>query len=242
MSKESLKADSDCGDVICFNYLSGEPVTGLRDGRPLLVRKNSSSFTFANFMRSQLYSVFASLSIGNRILEDEHVVIERLTGHGGIFKTEGVAQSYLSSAVKAPVTVMKTAGEGDPTAWLSLHPTLSGERKTKVLRTSSITEHSSVQKAPQSWQMNKISSATRDTSKTTLSSLKPRSVLKGYSDTHNRTIEWRMCKASPFYSASFSPFYVHRTRNYPKNIFSCRLESDLLSWMKGYSLFSGGNF
>ncbi len=114
MYLESLKADPDCSDIIYFNYLSGEPVTGLTSGRPLLVRKNTSSFTFRNFMRSQLYSVFASLSIGNRILEDENVVIERLTGHGGMFKTEGVAQRYLSSAVKAPVTVMKTAGEGGP--------------------------------------------------------------------------------------------------------------------------------
>lgn len=133
MYKESLKADSDCGDVICFNYLSGEPVTGLRDGRPLLVRKNSSSFTFANFMRSQLYSVFASLSIGNRILENEHVVIERLTGHGGMFKTEGVAQSYLSSAVKAPVTVMKTAGEGGPYGMALLASYLIWRKKDESL-------------------------------------------------------------------------------------------------------------
>lgn len=114
MYRKSLEADPDCSDVIYFNYLSGEPLTGLGEGRPLLVRKNTSSFTFANFMRSQLYSVFASLSIGNRILESENVVIDRLTGHGGMFKTEGVAQNFLSAAVKAPVTVMKTAGEGGP--------------------------------------------------------------------------------------------------------------------------------
>ncbi len=112
--KESLKAESDCSDVIYFNYLSGEPLTGLTEGRPLLVRKNESNFTLANFMRSQIYSVFASLSIGNRILEKENVRIERLTGHGGMFKTEGVAQNFLSAAVKAPVFVMKTAGEGGP--------------------------------------------------------------------------------------------------------------------------------
>lgn len=114
MYNESLKADPDCSDIIYFNYLSGEPVTGLIDGRPLLVRKPESCFSFANFIRSQLYSVFAALSIGNSILENENVVIDRLTGHGGMFKTEGVAQRFLSAAMKAPVTVMKTAGEGGP--------------------------------------------------------------------------------------------------------------------------------
>ena len=35
-------------------------------------------------------------------------------GHGGLFKTPLVAQSYLAAAVNAPVTVMDTAGEGGP--------------------------------------------------------------------------------------------------------------------------------
>ena len=111
---ESLNGDSDCSDIIYFNYLSGEPVSGLVSGRPLLVRKAESRFNFANFMRSQLYSVFAALSIGNEILIKEKVQIDRLTGHGGMFKTKGVAQRFLSAAMKAPVTVMETAGEGGP--------------------------------------------------------------------------------------------------------------------------------
>lgn len=111
---ESLNGDSDCSDIIYFNYLSGEPVCGLVSGLPLLVRKAESRFNFANFMRSQLYSVFAALSIGNEILIKEKVQIDRLTGHGGMFKTKDVAQRFLSAAMKAPVTVMETAGEGGP--------------------------------------------------------------------------------------------------------------------------------
>ena len=111
---ESLKADADCDDVTLFNYISGEPVTGLTDGRPLLVRRKDSRLTLANFMRSQIYSIFASLAVGHRILEAEQVRIKRLTGHGGLFKTEGIAQRYLAAALNAPVTVMKTAGEGGP--------------------------------------------------------------------------------------------------------------------------------
>ena len=40
--------------------------------------------------------------------------IDRMLGHGGFFKTEGVGQRYLAAAVGAPVTVMKNAGEGGP--------------------------------------------------------------------------------------------------------------------------------
>ena len=45
----------------------------------------------------------------------EHVAIDRVYGHGGLFKTEGVGQNYLAAAIHAPVTVMETAGEGG--AW-----------------------------------------------------------------------------------------------------------------------------
>ncbi len=111
---ESLKGDADCGHVQIFNYLSGEPVTGLTDGRPLLIRRADGAFTLANFMRSQIYSVIAAMTIGMRILADEKVKIERLTGHGGLFKTPGVAQKYMAAAVGVPITVTETAGEGGP--------------------------------------------------------------------------------------------------------------------------------
>ena len=111
---ESLKGAADCDDVTLFNYISGEPVTGLNDGRPLLVRRKDSKLSLANFMRSQIYSIFASLAVGHRILDAEQVRFRRLTGHGGLFKTPGVAQKYMAAALNAPVTVMKTAGEGGP--------------------------------------------------------------------------------------------------------------------------------
>ena len=103
---ESLKGAADCDDVTLFNYISGEPVTGLNDGRPLLVRRKDSKLSLANFMRSQIYSIFASLAVGHRILDAEQVRIRRLTGHGGLFKTPGVAQKYMAAALNAPVTVM----------------------------------------------------------------------------------------------------------------------------------------
>ena len=111
---ESLKGAADCDDVTLFNYISGEPVTGLNDGRALLVRRKDSKLSLASCMRSQIYSIFASLAVGHRILDAEQVRIRRLTGHGGLFKTPGVAQKYMAAALNAPVTVMKTAGEGGP--------------------------------------------------------------------------------------------------------------------------------
>ena len=65
-------------------------------------------------MRSQIYGIWASLAVGMQIFTDEKVNIRRLTGHGGLFKTPGVAQRYLAAAVNSAVTVMKTAGEGGP--------------------------------------------------------------------------------------------------------------------------------
>ena len=49
------------------------------------------------------------------LTEEEKVKVERITGHGGFFKTKGVGQRYLAAAVGAPVTVMDTASEGG--AW-----------------------------------------------------------------------------------------------------------------------------
>jgi len=113
----AMTGDPDCGEVLAYNYFSGEPVTGFDgEGRPLLVRKPDSKFNLANFMRANLYSSLASLKIGlDILLKDEHVAVSKLMGHGGLFKTKGVGQSVLAAAVNAPVTVMDTAGEGG--AW-----------------------------------------------------------------------------------------------------------------------------
>ena len=56
----------------------------------------------------------ATLKLGMDILAQEGVAIDRLTGHGGLFKTPVVGQRYLAAACNAPVTCMTTAGEGGP--------------------------------------------------------------------------------------------------------------------------------
>ncbi len=112
--EKSLEGDPDCGGVLVCNYLAGEGVTHMDAGRPLVVRTPETRFTLANFFRSQLYSTMATLKIGMDILAEEGVAIDSLTGHGGLFKTPVVGQSYMAAACNAPVTCMETAGEGGP--------------------------------------------------------------------------------------------------------------------------------
>lgn len=112
---KALEGDVDCGGLVAFNYFSGEPVLGLNEGRPLFVRKPDAKLGLANFMRSHLYAALATLKIGCDILfKEEDVKVDKLYGHGGLFKTKGVGQRILASAMNAPVAVMETAGEGGP--------------------------------------------------------------------------------------------------------------------------------
>jgi sugar (pentulose or hexulose) kinase len=113
---EALKGDTDCGGLMAYNYVSGEPVTGLQEGRPMFMRSANDKFNLANFMRANLYTSIGAVKLGMDILlKDEGVKLDRIMGHGGLFKTPGVMQRYLAAAVNTPVTVMATASEGG--AW-----------------------------------------------------------------------------------------------------------------------------
>ena len=112
--EKSLEGDPDCGGVLVCNYMAGEGVTHLDEGRPMVVRRPDSKFTLANFFRATLYSTMSTLKIGMDILAKEKVAIDSLTGHGGLFKTPVVGQKYLAAACNASVTCMETAGEGGP--------------------------------------------------------------------------------------------------------------------------------
>ena len=112
----ALEGDTDCGGLLSYNYFSGEPVTGLEAGRPLFVRSANDKFNLANFMRAHLYGSVAVLKIGNDILfNKEKVNVDKITGHGGLFKTKGVGQRILAAALNSSIYVMETAGEGG--AW-----------------------------------------------------------------------------------------------------------------------------
>ena len=114
--KKALTGDIDAGGLLAYNYLSGEHITHLEEGRPLFVRTPESRFTLSNFMRVHLFSALGALKIGLDILfEQEQVKIDQILGHGGFFKTKEVGQKIMAAAMNVPVSVMETAGEGG--AW-----------------------------------------------------------------------------------------------------------------------------
>ena len=112
--QKALEGDADCGGVLVCNYMAGEGVTHLDEGRPMVVRAPGAKFTLANFFRATLYATMATLKLGMEILAKEHVAIDSLTGHGGLFKTPVVGQKFMAAACESPVTCMETAGEGGP--------------------------------------------------------------------------------------------------------------------------------
>ena len=113
---KALEGSADCGGLMTYNYYSGEPVTELSQGRPMLVRTPDSTFSLGNLMRTNLYSALATLKLGMDILtKEEHVNLDNLLGHGGFYKTPKVGQQITAAALNVPVTVMSTASEGG--AW-----------------------------------------------------------------------------------------------------------------------------
>ncbi len=114
--QKALEGDADCGGLLAYNYLSGESITGFEEGRPLFVRSAESRFTLANFMRVHLFTALGALKNGLDILiKEEKVQVDKICGHGGLFKTPVVGQRMMAAAINAPVSVMETAGEGG--AW-----------------------------------------------------------------------------------------------------------------------------
>lgn len=112
----ALTGDKDCGGVVSYNFLSAEPVIGVNEGVPMYFRQANGTMNLANFFRAQIYTAVAALKIGNDLLfENEHITADKFMGHGGLFKSEGVAQQMLADAFDTPISVMKTAGEGG--AW-----------------------------------------------------------------------------------------------------------------------------
>ncbi|MEE0639369.1 MAG: FGGY-family carbohydrate kinase, partial [Acutalibacteraceae bacterium] len=113
---KALEGAPDCGGLLSYNYYSGEHTTGFEAGRPLFTKLPDSKMNLANFARAILFSTMATLKFGMNILtEKEFVRVDRLLGHGGLFKTPGVGQKLMAAVLETPVAVMSTAGEGG--AW-----------------------------------------------------------------------------------------------------------------------------
>lgn len=114
--RKAMEGDAECGGLLAYNYFSGEHITGFEEGRPMFVRTPESKFNLANFMRVNLFTSLGALKTGMDILlKEEGVKLDKILGHGGLFKTKGVGQNLLAGAINTPVSVMETAGEGG--AW-----------------------------------------------------------------------------------------------------------------------------
>lgn len=112
----TLSADADCGKITSYNYISGEHITEVSNGRPMYFRLPGAKMNLANFMKAQIYSAMATLKIGMDLLfEEERVSADKFFAHGGLFKVPKIAQQILADALSTPVAVMETAGEGG--AW-----------------------------------------------------------------------------------------------------------------------------
>lgn len=111
----ALRGEKDAGGLTSCGYHSGEHITGFEEGRPLLVHPSESRFSFANLARCILFSALATLKIGMETLEEEKVQIDRILGHGGLYKEGDAGQRFTAAALRTPVTVMDTASEGG--AW-----------------------------------------------------------------------------------------------------------------------------
>lgn len=114
--RHTASSDADCACITAYNYLSGEPVTGVENGHPMYFRTPASKMNLANFMKSQLYSSVSALSIGmDLLLNKEKAEAFRFLAHGGLFKVKGVAQQILADSLNTPISVFETASEGG--AW-----------------------------------------------------------------------------------------------------------------------------
>jgi len=114
--ENALSGDDDCGEIISYNHLASEPVSGVENGKPMIFRTQGSNLTLANLFRSLLYSSVAVLKTGTDMLkEKEGVSAEGFTAHGGLFKVKGVAQQLLANTLNVPISASESAGEGG--AW-----------------------------------------------------------------------------------------------------------------------------
>lgn len=129
---EAATGTMDTAGVMSYNFLSGDALVGLAEGRPLTMRRPDAHLSLAGLMRSHLFALFASMAYGVQVLRrSADVPIDSMRAHGGIFRTPEIPQRVLAAAFDTPVSVGTSATEGG--AWgmaLLAAYTLHGEGAT----------------------------------------------------------------------------------------------------------------
>ena len=87
---------------------------GKTKGCPFVIRDPEKEFKLENLCRAFLYAAIVSLKAGMDVLGNEDIKINRLVGHGGLFRNGDAASGFLASALRSQVCVMKTAEVGGP--------------------------------------------------------------------------------------------------------------------------------
>ena len=114
--KEAMeKSDPGCGGVRATNWIAAEPIIGVDAPNPYLAHSPDARLTRANIIRAELDAIFVAIAEGVRMLAAQGVRMTRFVGHGGLFKTPGVAQKVMADAIGIPVDCPAEAGEGG--AW-----------------------------------------------------------------------------------------------------------------------------
>ena len=114
--QSATRTTMDEAAVMSHNFLSGDALVSLDEGRPLTMRRPDGALSLAGLMRSHLFALFAAMAHGVRVLRAATgVQIDSMHAHGGIFKTPEIPQRTLAAAFDTPVSVSATASEGG--AW-----------------------------------------------------------------------------------------------------------------------------
>lgn len=110
---KALEGSKNCKGLLTYPYVSGEHGTGFSEGRPMVIKNGIKDFNLSNFMRAQLFASLCAMRGGLDILfEDEGVIVDKIVGHGGFFKTRNVGGLIMSAATHNKVEVLSDAGEG----------------------------------------------------------------------------------------------------------------------------------
>ena len=111
--RSALDGAPDGGGLMAFNYLSGEPITGLtRVGRCFCATPDSTLRPGHLHAHPAVRRAGHTAARHGRAAEGRAGPARPMFAHGGLFPTEGVAQGFLAAAINTQVSVGATASEG----------------------------------------------------------------------------------------------------------------------------------
>lgn len=112
---KALEGDADCGGLLAYNYFPEKELPHLMKEDLCLPAHRMQIQSCKFHARAFVYGAGRIKDGLDILLKEEGVQIDKMYGHGGLFKTPVVGQRIMAAAIDTPVSVMETAGEGG--AW-----------------------------------------------------------------------------------------------------------------------------